>query len=114
MVAVTGAPGSDGVIRRAARMAARMKGDLHVIHVQSDEHSDAKALEPLRQLVEDVAVSARGARDDPARTVVRFAATTRSPRSWWGDAPEPLRGGEPGSVVRKISASPPSRESTCM
>jgi len=32
-------PGSDGVIRRAARMAARMKGDLHVIHVQSDEHS---------------------------------------------------------------------------
>jgi len=35
-------------------MAARMKGDLHVIHVQSDEHSDAKALEPLRQLVEDV------------------------------------------------------------
>ncbi len=33
LVAVTGAPGNDTVIRRAARMAARMKGDLLVLHV---------------------------------------------------------------------------------
>ncbi len=34
MVAVTGAPGSDGVVRRAARMARRIKGDLLVLHVR--------------------------------------------------------------------------------
>jgi two-component system sensor histidine kinase KdpD len=87
MVAVTGAPGSDGVIRRAARMAARMKGDLHVIHVQSDEHSDAKALEPLRQLVEDVGgVWHEVPGDDPvgATRRSRFEEVSR------------------GSVVRKI------------
>jgi two-component system, OmpR family, sensor histidine kinase KdpD len=37
LVAVTGAPGNDTVIRRAARMAARMKGDLLVVHVVSGD-----------------------------------------------------------------------------
>jgi two-component system sensor histidine kinase KdpD len=37
LVVVTGAPGNDTVIRRAARMAARMKGDLLVLHVVSGD-----------------------------------------------------------------------------
>ncbi len=41
MVAVTGAPGSDGVVRRAARIAQRTKGDLLVVHVTSEEQGGA-------------------------------------------------------------------------
>ena len=33
LVAVTGAPGTDVLLRRAARLAARAKGELSVIHV---------------------------------------------------------------------------------
>ncbi len=33
MVAVTGAPGTDAVVRRAARIATRTKADLHAVHV---------------------------------------------------------------------------------
>jgi hypothetical protein len=33
MVAVTTVPGTDGLLRRAARMAARLKGELDVVHV---------------------------------------------------------------------------------
>ena len=33
LVAVTAAPGTDAIVRRAARMAARIKADLHVVHV---------------------------------------------------------------------------------
>src|SRR5665213_1006413 len=37
MVALTGAPGNDQVIRRAARMARRTQGDLLGVHVVSDD-----------------------------------------------------------------------------
>src|SRR3984957_6923843 len=37
MVAITTAPGTDAVIRRAARITARMKGDLHAVHVVQAE-----------------------------------------------------------------------------
>ena len=42
LVAVTGAPGNDTVIRRAARMAARMKAELLVLHVVTGD-ADAEA-----------------------------------------------------------------------
>ena len=35
LVAVTGAPGTDVLLRRAARMASRAKGELNVLHVNS-------------------------------------------------------------------------------
>ena len=39
MVAITGAHGTDVVIRRAARIAARTKADLHAVHVVGSEQS---------------------------------------------------------------------------
>ena len=78
MVAVTGAPDTDAVLRRAARMATRAKADLHAVHVRvADDarHEDEAALGAARRLCEDL-----GARwhelegSDPARRLVGFAA----------------------------------------
>jgi two-component system, OmpR family, sensor histidine kinase KdpD len=110
MVAVTGAPGSDGVVRRAARMARRAKGELVVVHVRSVDgsgtpgSSSSAALQAVHRLVDDVGgqwFEVSG--DDPARTVVEFAiehhvtqivvgATRRSRWEEW----------RRGSVVRKV------------
>jgi two-component system sensor histidine kinase KdpD len=110
MVAVTGAPGSDGVVRRAARMARRVKGDLLVLHVRREDglsvpgSSVTKALDAVRRIVEDVGGEwCEVPGDDPARAVVEFAgehqvtqivvgATRRSRWEEWSR----------GSVVRKI------------
>jgi two-component system sensor histidine kinase KdpD len=107
MVAVTGAPGSDGVVRRAARLAQRSKGDLLVVTVKGEEHHGPQAvaaLEAIRKLVEDVGAEwFELAGDDPARTVFEFAeqhhvtqivvgATRRSRLQEW----------RTGSVMRKI------------
>ncbi len=76
MVAVTSAPDASGVVRRAARMAARTKAELDAVHVAADERrGDLAALTAARHVAEDV-----GARwhevvaDDPARGLVRFAS----------------------------------------
>jgi two-component system sensor histidine kinase KdpD len=77
MVAVTAAPGTDGLLRRAARMATRLKGELDVLHVASSDATrpgDRRSIEKLRELAADV-----GARwhevqgDDPARAIAAFA-----------------------------------------
>jgi two-component system, OmpR family, sensor histidine kinase KdpD len=76
MVAVTGAPGTDGLLRRAARMAARMKGPLDVVHVTATDGtaSPDKAIAALKKLADDT-----GSRwydiedDDPARAIADFA-----------------------------------------
>jgi two-component system sensor histidine kinase KdpD len=76
MVAVTGAPGTPAVVRRAARIALRVKGDLHVVHVKTDSSSaaDGRTVDEVRHLVEDVGgVWHDVAGDDPARTLVTFA-----------------------------------------
>jgi two-component system sensor histidine kinase KdpD len=105
MVAVTGAPGNDAVVRRAARMARRTKGELLALHVRRVDGSvEPDGLDVVKRLVEDVTgkwFEAPG--DDPARTVVEFAAghqitqivvgATR--RSRWEEFNR-------GSVVRKI------------
>ena len=39
LVCVTGAPGTDSLLRRAARLAARLKTELHVVHVTGDAAS---------------------------------------------------------------------------
>jgi two-component system, OmpR family, sensor histidine kinase KdpD len=77
MAAVTAVPGTDALVRRAARMAARLKTELDVVHVTASDATrpgDRRAAEQLRQLAADV-----GARwhdiegDDPARTIASFA-----------------------------------------
>ena len=108
MAAVTSAPGTDMVLRRAARIAARVKGELDVVHVSAGDVSstrDRRALDGLRDLTGDL-----GARwhevpaDDPAKALIEFAKSHQitqivigsSQRSRWQE----LAGG--GSIVRKI------------
>jgi two-component system, OmpR family, sensor histidine kinase KdpD len=77
MVAVSPAPGNDGLLRRAARIASRFKAELDVVHVLTGDaslRSHRAEIARLRELAEDV-----GARwheiedDDPARAIARFA-----------------------------------------
>jgi two-component system, OmpR family, sensor histidine kinase KdpD len=74
MVAVTGAPGNAAVIRRAARIAARVKAPLIAIHVVSGDAESSQAstaeLEELVTAVGGTWQSAEG--DDVAKTI--FAA----------------------------------------
>ncbi|MGA7088668.1 MAG: universal stress protein [Candidatus Dormiibacterota bacterium] len=70
------APGSDRVLRRAARIAARVKGDLHVVHVIAAESSSPEqaALEELQTLTISLGgewSTLRG--DDVATTLIAFA-----------------------------------------
>jgi two-component system, OmpR family, sensor histidine kinase KdpD len=77
MVAVTAAPGTDSLLRRAARIAARVKGELDVVHVTSGEPGESaqrRSLDRLRGLTSDL-----GARwheihdDDPVQAIIGFA-----------------------------------------
>jgi two-component system sensor histidine kinase KdpD len=109
LVGVTGAPGTDAIVRRAARMSTRIKGELHVLHIVSSEgsrRSQDKQLELLRQLTTDVGAHWHEVHaDDPAQALFAFASTHQitqivvgsSGRSRWQE----LKGG--GSIVRKIS-----------
>jgi len=73
MVAVTGAPGNASVIRRAARIAARIKADLIAVHVISGDDASRASTKELEELV--AAVGGRWQTlegDDVAKTI--FAA----------------------------------------
>ena len=73
MVAVTGAPGNASVIRRAARIAARIKADLIAVHVISGDDASQASTAELEELV--TAVGGRWQTlegDDVAKTI--FAA----------------------------------------
>jgi two-component system sensor histidine kinase KdpD len=74
MVAVTGAPGNAAVIRRAARIAARVKSPLVAIHVVSgDADASAASTTELQDLVKAVGGSWQSVEgDDVAKTI--FAA----------------------------------------
>ena len=107
LVAVTSAPGSDAVVRRAARMAQRTKGELLVLHVHDPEREGPGAksgLDALRTLAHDVGgrwIEAEG--DDPAATIAKIAAEHQvtqivvgaTQRSRWDELTR-------GSVVRKV------------
>ncbi len=109
LVAVTGAPGTDTILRRASRMAMRIKGELHVLHIVSSESantSNDKQLALLQQLTTDIGAHWNEVRaDDPAQALFDFARSHQitqivvgsSGRSRWQE----LRSG--GSIVRKIS-----------
>jgi two-component system sensor histidine kinase KdpD len=77
LAAVTGAPGTDGLLRRAARIAARVKADLDVVHVVADDATrpgSQGSVERLAELTADL-----GAQwhlisgDDPVRSIIDFA-----------------------------------------
>jgi two-component system, OmpR family, sensor histidine kinase KdpD len=108
LVGVTGAPGTDALLRRAARMAARVKGELAVVHVAADDGSvrrDDRAIQRLRSLTDDLGARWYERRaDDPAQALIDFAKENQitqivigsSQRSRWQE----MVGG--GSIVRKI------------
>jgi two-component system, OmpR family, sensor histidine kinase KdpD len=107
MVAITAAHGTDSVMRRAARLSARMKGDLYAVHVISGEQSrqrDADALDALHKLADDLGAHWHEVtRDDPARALVDFASEHQvtqivlgsSRRSRWEEMTK-------GSVVQRV------------
>ena len=78
MVAVTTAPGTDALLRRAARIALRYKAELEVVHVIAGDTGltqDRQPTDRLRELSADL-----GARwhevqqeDDPARAIIGIA-----------------------------------------
>jgi two-component system, OmpR family, sensor histidine kinase KdpD len=109
LVGVTAAPGTDTIVRRASRMAARIKAELHVLHIipgDGTKKSHDQQLAILRQLASDVGAHWNEIQaEDPARALFDFARAHQitqivvgsSARSRWQE----LRSG--GSIVRKIS-----------
>jgi two-component system, OmpR family, sensor histidine kinase KdpD len=107
MAAVTAKPGTDMLLRRAARIALRYKAELDVVHVivgDTSPPADGRPVDELRQLAADL-----GARwheiedDDPARALVSFAREHQITQivigsiqhSWWR-----IPGG--GPIVRQV------------
>ena len=109
LVGITAAPGTDTIVRRASRMASRIKAELHVLHIISGDQANRSQdmqLDLLRQLTTDVGAHWNEIRaDDPAQALFDFARAHQitqivvgsSGRSRWQE----LKSG--GSVVRKIS-----------
>ena len=81
MVAVTAAPGTDMLLRRAARIAARVKGELDVVHVTSRRQP-------------------RQATSRRSRALRELAGTTSAPAgtSWPATIPPPPSPSSPGST----------------
>src|SRR5271166_4149505 len=95
MAAVSTVPGTDVLLRRAARITSRLKGELDVVHVTASDATspgDRQSTDGLRQLTADL-----GARwheiqdDDPARAIIGFARQHQITqivigsiqRGWW-------------------------------
>ena len=82
VVALTGAPGADTLIRRAARMARRTKGDLIGVHVRPTDGLTSRTSDSLvshRELLEDLggAYHEVGG-DDVGEALVQFARSERA------------------------------------
>jgi two-component system sensor histidine kinase KdpD len=77
LVAITGAPGGDDVIRRAARMSARSHGQLIGVFVRSADglrRSEGESLEAQRRLLDELGGEYREiAGADVASALVQFA-----------------------------------------
>lgn len=109
MVGVTPAPGTEAIVRRASRFAARIQADLDVVHITTGEGADrrrAECLAQLRQVVSDVGATWHELRaEDPVEALIEFARGEQvtqivvgsSQRSRWRE----LISG--GSTVRRIS-----------
>lgn len=107
MVGITGSPGTEAIVRRAARLAARTKAELHVVHVVTGDgssRSDA-AIGPLHELADALGAHWHEVQEDhPAvglMAVARAEQITQivlgsSQRSRWRE----FFGG--GSIVRRV------------
>jgi len=109
LVTVTTAPGTSAIVRRASRMAARIKADLHAVHVlvgDREKRSDDEKLPFLRQLCEDVGADwTEIAADAPAQAIVDYAKSHQITQIVIGSSQrgrlQEMMGG--GSTVRKVS-----------
>jgi two-component system, OmpR family, sensor histidine kinase KdpD len=113
LVGVTPAPGTEAIVRRAARMAARIKADLTVVHVSgpgSARPDQASQLAQLRDVASDVGASWHELHaDDLASVLVEFAQGRQvtqivlgsSQRSRWR---EMLTGGSTVTRVSRLAA----------
>lgn len=107
LVGVTPTPGADGVLRRASRIASRIKAELHAVHVHAAETSprNADALAELHALADQLGASWHELDGDPAQAIMRVAqehhitqiVIGRSRHSRWGR----LTAG--GSTVRRLT-----------
>jgi two-component system sensor histidine kinase KdpD len=79
VVAVTGAPGGDDLIRRAARIAVRAKGELLGVHIRSADGLASESDDRLREHREVLSALGGSYQEvsgaDIARALVRFAET---------------------------------------
>jgi two-component system sensor histidine kinase KdpD len=77
MVAANAAPGTDAVLRRAARIALRAHADLQAVYVVGDDTTrpaSKEALAAIKHLAEDLGASWHEiTADDPAPALVQFA-----------------------------------------
>jgi two-component system sensor histidine kinase KdpD len=95
MAAVTTAPGTDELLRRAARIALRVRGELDVVHVAVSDATlpgNARLVDRLRQLATDLGAHWYQIQDDdPAEAIVSFAREHQVTQivvgsmqhSWW-------------------------------
>lgn len=81
MVAVTGARGANFIIHRAARIAARTKGELYAVHVRADDSStrtESGDLSRLKTIAEDLGAKWEEIPGDRvAAALVQFAKAQR-------------------------------------
>jgi two-component system sensor histidine kinase KdpD len=111
LVSVTTVAGTGAIVRRASRMAARIKADLHAVHVvvsDRQERSDDEKLRALRRLCVDVGADWTEIQaDDPAQAIVDYAKSHQITQIVIGSSQRgrlrELIGG--GSTVRKVSRS---------
>lgn len=104
VVGMTGAPGSDAIIRRAARLAERGHGDLVGVHVRGDSKYVAAALVEHRKLLEEMGGTYREvANDDVAAALVAAARAEGATQLVVGDRRAPRIARRVGSsLVRQI------------
>ena len=101
------APGTDAVVRGAARIAARVEAELHVVHVSPTDalrSADHAPLGPLRGLAEQL-----GARwtlihaDDPVTAIMRLASELQITQLVLGPATAPA-GANSSTAARQYGA----------
>ncbi|MGH7642978.1 MAG: sensor histidine kinase KdpD [Candidatus Dormibacteria bacterium] len=106
LVGVTTAPGTEQLLRRAARVTARTKGDLHVVHViardstRAADQSTLAALEALSIALGGEWTTLRG--DDVASTLVDFAKDHNVTQVMVGSDPERKWGIGRGSGLKEL------------
>jgi two-component system sensor histidine kinase KdpD len=126
VVAITGAPSGDDVIRRAARMAARTRGQLLGVHVRSADGlrgTTGEALGEQRDLLQELGGEYHElASADPAGTLVQFARAENATQIVLGASRQSrwthlLRGSVINNVIRAsgdidihVISSDPERE----